>query len=526
MRRKIPGLWYDQPVEIKIKIMKRYVRLSHTILVAGLLWTEVAGAAFEYQLRIPLNAHVVAPAPAYAIDLLEYTLPGAMVGKPYSFDFKSANTLSLSGTGAPLPTALTWSMITGALPDGLALNPATGVVSGTPTTINETGANFEIVASREAVSGQGAYSIIVAGLALQVSQIASGWTYSCAVTTSGGVKCWGANDSGQLGNGGFSYQSIPGDVTGLTSGVAEIVTGNAHSCAITTSGGVKCWGDDRYGQLGDGGANASKTTPVDVIGLSSGVAKIAAGHFHTCAIMTSGAAKCWGYDGYGELGDGGANASQTVPSDVVGLTSGVTMISAGINHTCAVHEGAAKCWGYDNYGRLGDGGVNADKNVPTVVSGLASGVSGISVGAEHSCAVTTSGGAKCWGYNFHSQLGDGGPNTDKNVPGDVAGLTSGVIAVAAGAYHTCAITTSGGAKCWGSSNNGRLGDGVSTTNQNIAVNVVGLSSGVTEIAAGGYHTCAVTAGGGAKCWGWDAQGQLGDNATKAEKNVPVAVLSE
>ena len=162
--------------------------------------------------------------------------------------------------------------------------------------------------------------------------------------TSGAVLCWGDNDSGQLGNDSTTNSSTPVAVTGLSSGVVAIAAGGYRTCALTSAGGVKCWGDDGNGQLGDGG-DTSESTPVNVSGLSSGVASIAAGESHTSAVTTSNGAKCWGYDGYGELGNGTTN-DYHVPKAVSGLASTAAQLDLGANHTSAVTtSGAAECSG-------------------------------------------------------------------------------------------------------------------------------------------------------------------------------------
>ena len=236
------------------------------------------------------------------------------------------------------------------------------------------------------------------------------------MTTGGGVKCWGYNGSGQLGDGTTTTRTTPVDVSGLTSGVAAVSAGYAHTCAVTTAGGVKCWGLNIWGQLGDG-TNTSRTTPVDVSGLTSGVASIAAGSYHTCAVTTAGGGvKCWGYNSHGQLGDG-TITYRTTPVDVSGLTSGVASIAAGSDHTCAVTAagGGVKCWGYNSHGQLGDGTITS-RTTPVDVSGLTSGVASIAAGSYHTCAVTTAGGMKCWGWNGYGQLGDG-TTTDLWTPG-------------------------------------------------------------------------------------------------------------
>ncbi|NBS28272.1 MAG: hypothetical protein EBS70_05255, partial [Actinobacteria bacterium] len=130
--------------------------------------------------------------------------------------------------------------------------------------------------------------------ASDVRYVSLGDGFSCAVTTSGGVKCWGLNTSSEVGNSGAgSYPSTPVDVTGLTSGVSLVASGNSHSCVVTSSGGAKCWGSNSSGQLGDGSVT-NRSTPVDVSGLTSGVSAISAGSSHSCALTTGGGVKCWG----------------------------------------------------------------------------------------------------------------------------------------------------------------------------------------------------------------------------------------
>lgn len=334
----------------------------------------------------------------------------------------------------------------------------------------------------------------VPGLGSGITAVAAGRTHTCALTAGGGARCWGDNEDGQLGNGTRTSSSTPVDVAGLSSGVRSIATGWYHTCALTTSGGVKCWGRNLYGQLGDGTTFTWRTTPVDVVGLSSGVAAITAGEEHTCALTTGGGVKCWGRNWFGELGDG-TTTSRSTPVDVVGLGSGVAAIAASYDHTCALTTGGGvKCWG-------------DTATTPADVPGLGSGVAAIAVGAGHSCALTTGGGVKCWGANWTGQLGDG--TTDyRSTPVDVVGLGSGVEAITAGGSHTCALVTGGMVKCWGDNLDGQLGDGT-RVQRTTPVDVSGLGSGVQAIAAGQRHTCAVTASGGVQCWGWDGYGQLG-----------------
>jgi alpha-tubulin suppressor-like RCC1 family protein len=348
-----------------------------------------------------------------------------------------------------------------------------------------------------------------------VTKIAAGATHTCAVATSGGVKCWGFNFSGQLGDGTTTTRILAVDVSGLTSGVSAIATGNGHSCALTTTGGVKCWGLNSNGQLGDG-TTTDRTTAVDVTGLTSGVSAIATGNSHSCALTTTGGMKCWGNNGNGRLGDG-TTTTRTTAVDVTGLTSGVSAIATGNTHSCALTTtGGVKCWGNNGNGQIGDG-TTTQRLTAVDVTGLTSGVSAIATGNPHSCALTTTGGVKCWGNNGNGQIGDG-TTTQRTTAVDVTGLTSGVSAIAAGSFHSCAQTTTGGIKCWGDNSMGQLGDGT-TTQRTTAVDVTGLTSGVSAIAAGSFHSCALTTTGGMKCWGDNGSGQIGDGNTQSRYTV-------
>ncbi len=369
------------------------------------------------------------------------------------------------------------------------------------------------------------------------NKLSLGNSHTCIVTTNGGAKCWGSNGGGELGNGTTSFQNnlTPVDVTGLTSNIKTISSGNSYTCALTSAGGVKCWGDNHNGQLGDG-TTTRRTTPVDVVGLTSGVKDIFAGYLSTCALTTSGGVKCWGNNQAGQLGNGGVVDSssnafinplmapyyKSTPSDVIGLTSGVISVSIGVNHACALTTaGAVKCWGVNVNGELGNSAYNSS-NTPVNVTGLTSGVVAISSGYEQTCALMASGGIKCWGANYKGQLGDN-TTTKRNTPVNVTGLTSGIKSISSGSYHACALTTAGGIKCWGDNSKGQLGDG--TITQRISpIDVVGASSGATTIAAGGTHTCLINTGNNVKCWGNNGNGQVGDN-TIIQRGTPVTVLT-
>ena len=285
-----------------------------------------------------------------------------------------------------------------------------------------------------------------------------------------------------------------------------VSTGGIHTCALLNLSEMKCWGSNSYGALGNG-LFLDSAFPVNVTGVS-GVASISAGTYHTCALLTSDVVKCWGNNEYGQLGDGTKWPTPgTTKVSVPGL-SGVTAISSGSYHTCALlSSGGVMCWGYNIYGQVGSGG-QTYQYVPALVTGL-SGVIAISSGTYHTCALLDSGQVKCWGRNNSGQLGDG-TTTDRASATSVTGL-SGVISISAGSSTTCAVLSSRAVKCWGSNSYGQLGDGT-TTDSPSPISATGLSE-VGTVAAGGSHTCALLSSGTIKCWGYNAYGQLGAGNT-------------
>ena len=306
--------------------------------------------------------------------------------------------------------------------------------------------------------------------------------------------------------------------------------GSQHSCLVTSGGGVKCWGSNEFAQLGDG-TTTDSSIPTDVSGLASGVVAISAGGAHTCAVTDAGAAKCWGSNGSGQLGDGSTTDS-TIAVDVVGLEEGVIVVAAGGSHTCALTSaGGVWCWGYNEYQQLGTGSATSS-SIPLPVSALSSGAIAIVTSDLHSCALMGGGGVKCWGYGPSGGLGTG-------VPGDVPGLANPARAIAATYEQTCALTTDGKVLCWGGfdgtgavdvfyyldvrfqSISGGFGQICALTTDEIVmcwagpdsgdpVVVEGLIGGTTAIAAGGAHACALTRSGVVMCWGDNWSGQLGN----------------
>jgi alpha-tubulin suppressor-like RCC1 family protein len=350
-----------------------------------------------------------------------------------------------------------------------------------------------------------------------LDKIAAGNSFVCALTRAGGVKCWGWNAFGSLGDGTNTDSNTPVDVVGLNSGVIGLVAGYAHACALTSAGGVRCWGYNFHGQLGDS-TNTQSNTPVNVTGLSSGIIELVARGDHTCALTSAGGVRCWGRNSAGELGDG-STTNRNAPVNVSGLSSGVIGLALAEYHLCALTSaGGVKCLGANVYGELGNG-TNTPSQTPVNVTGLSSGVIGLAAGRDHTCALTSAGAVKCWGYNFYGQLGDS-TNTNRNLPAAVIGLSGGVIGLALGDSHTCALITVGGVKCWGGDNYGQLGDGANT-DRNTPVDVTGLQYNMTSLSAGSAHTCAVMGGiGPLRCWGNNGKGQLG-TGDQTNTNIPV-----
>ncbi|MQF69154.1 hypothetical protein FIM12_02300 [SAR202 cluster bacterium AD-804-J14_MRT_500m] len=359
--------------------------------------------------------------------------------------------------------------------------------------------------------------------------VRAGDAHTCAITSPEGyLKCWGHNQHGQLGDGSNSNRHTPVDTLGLNSGVSDIATGSRHTCVITYVGGVQCWGHNNTGQLGDGTTN-NRSTKVDVLGLTSGVSAISAGIEHTCALTTAGGIKCWGSNQSGQMGNGTTSLNQTSPGDVTGHTTGMAGVAAGQYYTCAITtSGITTCWGSNNYGQMGNGTTLGNQTSPGNVVGIDS-IFGnspitatyIAAGDKHACVITSNQGVKCWGGNTAGQLGDGS-TTDRTTAVQVSGLTSGVSQISLGNANSCALTSAGGLKCWGSGQQGRVGDGY-THDRPYPVDVYGLSNGVIDIGVGNFHACAVTTGGGVKCWGSGHSGALGVGGDPPYKKHPTNV---
>jgi alpha-tubulin suppressor-like RCC1 family protein len=296
-----------------------------------------------------------------------------------------------------------------------------------------------------------------------VTQISLGDQHGCALLTGGTVRCWGDDQQGQLGDGAGIPSGTPTMVSGITGGVTAIAAGGMHTCAVASGGAVQCWGADDSGQLGNGMSNGSSLVPVPVTGLSTGATALAAGEAFTCALLTGGSVKCWGDGLHGELG---GQASSATPLSV-SMPASVVAIAAGFYHVCAVTTGGGVvCWGANNQGQLGSmPGPSSAK--PLAVAGL-SGVVAIAAGGNDTCALDGAGAVHCWGEDPVGDVGNG-----PALPGIIPSLTSGIGHVAVVTGHACAVTTGGAPKCWGTNESGDLGDGTMTTSW-VPIDVMGI----------------------------------------------------
>lgn len=343
--------------------------------------------------------------------------------------------------------------------------------------------------------------------------------YGCVALTDGTVYCWGTNaSSGQLGDGTLTNRSSPVQATGL-SNIVDVSAYSMHTCAVDSSGAAYCWGSNGYGKLGDG-TFTNHYTAAAVTGVSTAIG-VSVGSEHSCAVLSSGSVKCWGQNLYGQLGIGFTSSYSLSPVTVLNLSNTVALAS-GAYYSCALDSsGGVRCWGQNGNGQLGDGTIT-DKSGPVSVSGISTAVA-ITAMSNHACALLSGGTIKCWGTNTYGELGTGSTTpVYSSTPVTVLGI-SNAIAISAGVGHTCAVHTGGSVSCWGNNGLRQLGDGT-TTNSASPVSVSGLSNAVA-VSGGQTMTCASISGGGVKCWGTESEGQLGDGGSLISHTTssPVAV---
>jgi alpha-tubulin suppressor-like RCC1 family protein len=363
-----------------------------------------------------------------------------------------------------------------------------------------------------------------------VKQVVGGGAFSCALTATGGVKCWGANGLGTVGNGApvinvSTKVLVATDVVGLTSGVKRIAAAASDACAIKDNGDVVCWGANTFvegsGQLvtADPSAKGS-STPVPLTGFSGKAIDVAvtggdgANSMNGCVVDTGSKVWCWGNNSSEQLGVSGIHVSASVVSsaDLSGFASVAPGGSGPLTaYTCGLTPaGGVKCWGSNAAGHLGigndDGGLRVTTTVPVEPVGLGSGIAQlVASGQGTTCVLTTTSGVKCWGDNSFGQAGIGADSGFVVTPTDVLGLGAGVSQIAAGYMHLCALLTADGTiKCWGYDQNGQIGDQPASLPINLhepTPTLVKDVRGAVAIGLGSAHTCAALATGGVVCWG-------------------------
>jgi alpha-tubulin suppressor-like RCC1 family protein len=280
--------------------------------------------------------------------------------------------------------------------------------------------------------------------------ISAGYYHALALKNDGTVRAWGFGGNGQLGDGTVISKPTPIQVPGLT-GIVAVAAGDRHSLALKNDGTVWSWGFNSSGQLGDG-TNTGRTSPVQVIQLT-GVVGISAGASFSVALKSDGTVWAWGVNNAGQLGDG-TNTGRLSPVQVAGLTNVQSITAGPSTHTLALKsDGTVWGWGYNGYGELGDGGTGVRNNIVRV-SDLIS-IIAIATVDDHSLAVKSDGTVFSWGYNGNGELGDGSI-TQRLVPVPVTGFSGG-LAVAAGTSHSLALKNDGFVWAWGSNSLGQFG---------------------------------------------------------------------
>lgn len=379
-------------------------------------------------------------------------------------------------------------------------------------------------------------SLCTAFLAASVDAGISG---TCAVKSDGTLQCWGINTRGAIGDGttdgelciGVSDKCRLKPVPSMITNVAQVSVGDSYTCARKMDGTLWCFGNNGYGELGNGTITGPqcngfcRPTPVQVTAVGT-VLSVSAAQSHACAVKTDGTVWCWGVNGQGELGDGtltgqtcGGLFCKPTPVQVVNLTS-VADVASGYVHSCARKiDGTVWCWGDNNDGQLGDG-TSGSPDHPTPVQASIANVAEVVVNDGATCARKTDGTLWCWGNNQDGQLGDG-TTTGSPTPVQVASLGTKVAQITLGTGFGCALETDGTVWCWGRTGQGQLGRGVTMGSQcgglcePSPMQVMGLTD-AAQVSAGSDFACARKKSGEIFCWGNRGYGALGEGTYRAK----------
>ena len=375
----------------------------------------------------------------------------------------------------------------------------------------------------------------------QTIRAGAGGAHTCALSEDGRLRCWGLGTYGQLGYGDRDsvgddeLVSVMGDVD-LGGSAAHIAVGWEHTCALLSSGDVRCWGRNSMGQLGHGTGPQLDLVTSPTLGpevdIGGTVTELALGGEHSCALLDTGAVRCWGDGFYGQHGHETAqkigHKESPASAGDVDVGGAVKQLSLGHQHTCALlTTGAVRCWGRGTAGRLGYGDT---KNIGVSEAPASAGdvdLGGtalqISAGAEHTCALLDTGSVRCWGDGRTGALGyaDSAHIGDNESPASAGDVEVGgeVQQISAGGNHTCALLTTGAVRCWGRAKDGRLGYGdtenVGDDETPASAGDVPLGGEVQHIAASAASTCVLLVEGEVRCWGLGGWGQLGSGDTES-----------
>jgi alpha-tubulin suppressor-like RCC1 family protein len=344
------------------------------------------------------------------------------------------------------------------------------------------------------------------------AKVAAGGAHTCALRQSGAMWCFGANSDGQLGLGVDSGPNVlaPRAVTGSIT-FTQLSAGAFHTCAVDTANQGYCWGANSVGQIGFDTGGAPLGSPSQLTG---DWIEVSAAEFSSCGVQQSGQLFCWGINGSGELGVGD-NTNRVSPTRV-GTATNWEHVDAMPRHSCGIRGGQLFCWGENNRGQLGSGS-QASSNTPTSVAGGGTWLA-VTGGNERTCGLKADGAAWCWGANGRGDLGDGQPG-QKLTP--FRSDDDSWEAIAGGANHACGIDTDGAMWCWGINLFGTVGDGSRFDRQSPAF--LGTPNNWTITTAGFDHSCGLRSTSEAYCWGSNALGQLGLGAGTGDADEPTQV---
>jgi alpha-tubulin suppressor-like RCC1 family protein len=442
--------------------------------------------------------------------------PGASVALPPSVKVTDASTNPVADVQVAFAVASGGGSITGATQrtnaSGIAtvgswtLGSTPGPNTLTATAVGLTGSPVTFTATATATSGEVSFQSLVAG-----------FDHTCGLTAGGSAYCWGWNQFGQVGDGTTTDRLNPVLVSGSLN-FETLSAAGAHTCGVAVGGVTYCWGRNTDGELGDG-TTAQRLSPTPITGGPT-FQGLVGGYFHSCGVTPAGAAYCWGRNLNGQLGDG-TSTQRLTPTAITGTLTFQSLAGGGY-HTCGLtRDATAHCWGHSFYGQMGNGVFTFNTPSPVAVEGGLT-FQGLSAGGAHNCGLTTDHLTYCWGYNSNGQVGDGMVFNDVLSPVPVESDLE-FQSLALGNGHSCGITADAHAYCWGYNTSGQVGDGTSTQRLT-PVAVAGELTFQSLTAGAGNHTCGLTSSLVAYCWGDNTKGALGDGTT-THRLTPVPVVA-